>query len=217
VLPRKELVPRYAKPAAQHGRLHTLTVWLQRQADFWRSELIVGTALVGNKQGLLRQVSGATGDVLSFMPFCRSLPQAAYLPAKRHLETCCIQGTSTKTKFPNQQYVSHSCHLAWILQTVCCGHALLRHSTTWQVTRIMVTLSHLPHSQLTHLSNSQIEAMGLRHMQSAVKDPDMRRQLTPKFSVGCKRILTSDEYYPALAADNVKLVASGLKQVRLEG
>jgi cation diffusion facilitator CzcD-associated flavoprotein CzcO len=51
-------------------------------------------------------------------------------------------------------------------------------------------------------------------MQSAVKDPVLQQALTPNFSVGCKRILASDEYYPALAADNVTLVASGLKQVR---
>jgi hypothetical protein len=64
VLPRKEMLPRYARPAAEHGRLHSLTVWLQRQADFWRAELLLGTALVGNKQGLLRQVSGARGASL---------------------------------------------------------------------------------------------------------------------------------------------------------
>jgi hypothetical protein len=67
--------PRYAKPAAQHGRLRALTVWLQRQADFWRAELFLGTALVGNKQGLLRQVSapGAAGVLLGVMPVCRPL------------------------------------------------------------------------------------------------------------------------------------------------
>lgn len=70
-----------------------------------------------------------------------------------------------------------------------------------------------PHPPTPPTPPSQIEAMGVKHMKSAVKDPDMQRQLTPDYSVGCKRILASDEYYPALAADNVTLVASGLKQV----
>lgn len=51
-------------------------------------------------------------------------------------------------------------------------------------------------------------------MKSAVQDPQLQQQLTPSFSIGCKRILASDDYYPALAADNVKVVPAALKQVR---
>jgi cation diffusion facilitator CzcD-associated flavoprotein CzcO len=59
----------------------------------------------------------------------------------------------------------------------------------------------------------QIEGMSIKHMRSAVSDPQLRQQLTPNYSLGCKRILASDDYYPALAADNVQLVPAGLKQV----
>jgi len=55
--------------------------------------------------------------------------------------------------------------------------------------------------------------MAVRHMKRAVKDPTLRQQLIPNYSVGCKRILTSDDYYPTLAQPNVGLVASGLKEV----
>jgi cation diffusion facilitator CzcD-associated flavoprotein CzcO len=55
--------------------------------------------------------------------------------------------------------------------------------------------------------------MGLKHMKEAIPDPQLLKQLTPEFSLGCKRILGSDDYYPALAAPNVKLVPAGLKQV----
>jgi hypothetical protein len=54
VLPRKELMPRHAVPAAQHGS--KLTLWLQRMAVFWRNELLVGSALVGNKRKWLKMV-----------------------------------------------------------------------------------------------------------------------------------------------------------------
>lgn len=61
----------------------------------------------------------------------------------------------------------------------------------------------------------QIENMCLKHMKSAIKDPQLQQLLTPDYSIGCKRILASDDYYPALAAENVRLVPAGLKQVCL--
>ena len=39
-----------------------------------------------------------------------------------------------------------------------------------------------------------------------VKDPWLRRQLTPDFTPGCKRMLISSDYYPALQRDNCKLI-----------
>ncbi|GAA3739813.1 cation diffusion facilitator CzcD-associated flavoprotein CzcO [Spinactinospora alkalitolerans] len=53
-----------------------------------------------------------------------------------------------------------------------------------------------------------------RHLRRAVKDPGLRAKLTPDFTMGCKRILLSNDYYPALARPNVDVVASGLAEVR---
>ena len=47
-----------------------------------------------------------------------------------------------------------------------------------------------------------------------VKDEQLREDLTPDYRLGCKRILISDEWYPALAADNVEVVHSGIEEVR---
>ncbi|MET7637460.1 NAD(P)/FAD-dependent oxidoreductase [Streptomyces sp. NPDC005438] len=58
------------------------------------------------------------------------------------------------------------------------------------------------------------EKLALAHMRRAVKDPELRRRLTPDYRIGCKRILLSNSYYPALARPNVDLVASGLREVR---
>jgi cation diffusion facilitator CzcD-associated flavoprotein CzcO len=44
------------------------------------------------------------------------------------------------------------------------------------------------------------------HLHRQVKDPWLRRQLTPDFTPGCKRMLISSDYYPALQRDNCKLV-----------
>jgi cation diffusion facilitator CzcD-associated flavoprotein CzcO len=53
------------------------------------------------------------------------------------------------------------------------------------------------------------------HMNRAVKDPALRAKLTPNYVMGCKRVLLSNDYYPALAQPNVEVVASGL--ARIEG
>lgn len=44
------------------------------------------------------------------------------------------------------------------------------------------------------------------HLRRQVKDPWLRRQLTPDFTPGCKRMLVSSDYYPALQRDNCKLI-----------
>ncbi|WP_405735757.1 NAD(P)/FAD-dependent oxidoreductase [Streptomyces sp. NBC_00028] len=59
-----------------------------------------------------------------------------------------------------------------------------------------------------------VEQLAKRNMGRAVKDPALRAKLTPDYRIGCKRILLSSTYYPALARPNVDVVASGLRAVR---
>ncbi|MGW7053823.1 flavin-containing monooxygenase [Streptomyces sp. NPDC054887] len=59
-----------------------------------------------------------------------------------------------------------------------------------------------------------VEALAKANMAKAIKDPELRAKLTPSYRIGCKRILLSSTYYPALARPNVDVVASGLKEVR---
>ena len=58
------------------------------------------------------------------------------------------------------------------------------------------------------------QAMAASHLRKAVKDPALRAKLTPDYRIGCKRILLSNDYYPALARPNTEVVASALKEVR---
>ncbi len=51
-----------------------------------------------------------------------------------------------------------------------------------------------------------VARLGKAHLRRQVKDPWMRRQLTPDFTPGCKRMLVSSDYYPALQRDNCKLI-----------
>ncbi|OBK94268.1 4-hydroxyacetophenone monooxygenase [Mycobacterium asiaticum] len=53
---------------------------------------------------------------------------------------------------------------------------------------------------------SLVARLGQAHIRAQVKDPWLRRQLTPDFTPGCKRMLVSSDYYPALQRDNCKLI-----------
>lgn len=60
-----------------------------------------------------------------------------------------------------------------------------------------------------------LEGAARRHLAAQVPDPGLRRVLTPDFAIGCKRVLVSDDYYPALSQPNVELVphaAAGLRE-----
>ncbi|GAA2715234.1 MULTISPECIES: NAD(P)/FAD-dependent oxidoreductase [Streptomyces] len=59
-----------------------------------------------------------------------------------------------------------------------------------------------------------MERVAAVHLRRAVKDPALRAKLTPDYRIGCKRILLSNDFYPALARPNVDVVASGLAEVR---
>ncbi|WP_269855705.1 flavin-containing monooxygenase [Streptomyces sp. RPT161] len=58
------------------------------------------------------------------------------------------------------------------------------------------------------------EQIARAHIRRAIKDPALRARLTPDYTIGCKRILLSNDYYPALARPNTEVVASALTEVR---
>lgn len=48
-----------------------------------------------------------------------------------------------------------------------------------------------------------------------IKDPELLKNVTPNFTIGCKRLLFANNYYPALQAENTNLIPHGL--VKVEG
>ncbi|HJQ30883.1 MAG TPA: NAD(P)/FAD-dependent oxidoreductase [Pyrinomonadaceae bacterium] len=66
---------------------------------------------------------------------------------------------------------------------------------------------HLPASKL-------VERIALMHLERSVSDPQLRARLTPSYSIGCKRILVSNDYLPALTRPNVELVTCAVAEVR---
>ena len=62
-----------------------------------------------------------------------------------------------------------------------------------------------------------VERRARAHIAREVPDPALRAKLTPDYRLGCKRILGSDAWYPALCRPNVDVVTSGIAEVTPDG
>ena len=61
---------------------------------------------------------------------------------------------------------------------------------------------------------SPLERLGLRNIRKHVDDPQLQRKLTPRYRIGCKRIIISDDYYPALNQPNVDVITERIAEIR---
>lgn len=99
--------------------------------------------------------------------------------------------------------------------------ALYRRVPTLQrIVRTLIYLgreSHLIgfrfHRGLLHLG----QRIATKHLARQVTDPELRAKVTPHFDLGCKRVLLSNDWYPALSAPNVALVTDPLVEVVADG
>ena len=64
---------------------------------------------------------------------------------------------------------------------------------------------------------SLLERLARAHLRRQVKDPWLRRELTPDFTIGCKRVLMSSDYYPALQQPNCKLITYPIDRISEHG
>lgn len=58
------------------------------------------------------------------------------------------------------------------------------------------------------------EAIARWHRRRQVRDRRLRQRVTPDYAMGCKRILPSNDWYPALSKPNVELVTTGITEIR---
>jgi cation diffusion facilitator CzcD-associated flavoprotein CzcO len=61
------------------------------------------------------------------------------------------------------------------------------------------------------------ERLARRQLESQVANAALRARLTPHYRMGCKRILISNDFYPALQQANVDLVTDPIAAIRPEG
>ncbi|HEV2580828.1 MAG TPA: NAD(P)/FAD-dependent oxidoreductase [Ktedonobacteraceae bacterium] len=53
-----------------------------------------------------------------------------------------------------------------------------------------------------------------QHLEKQVPDPILRAKLIPDYTLGCKRILLSDDFYPSLSQPNVEVISDRIREVR---
>lgn len=63
----------------------------------------------------------------------------------------------------------------------------------------------------------QAESLARYHLKKAVPDKALRERLTPRYRLGCKRVLVSDDYYPALTRPNVALESGEIARITPTG
>jgi cation diffusion facilitator CzcD-associated flavoprotein CzcO len=99
----------------------------------------------------------------------------------------------------------------WAFEHVPGAHWLRRSGLYWLFESRVLGFAFAPRV------NAVLEKIVLKHLERSVPDAALRAKLTPSYRLGCKRILISNDYYPALARPNVDLVTGGIERVEERG
>ena len=90
-----------------------------------------------------------------------------------------------------------------------------RHFYRWQLywTHEVAALGFTRRPGILKLASS----MATRFLKKSVKDEALRKKLTPTYTMGCKRVLLSNEYYPALQRQNVTVITDHIAGINATG
>ncbi|MBM3608295.1 MAG: NAD(P)/FAD-dependent oxidoreductase [Alphaproteobacteria bacterium] len=69
----------------------------------------------------------------------------------------------------------------------------------------------------SHEKAQAARAQWMKYFESAVPDPVLRAKLTPQYPFGCKRMLMSNDWYPALQRPNVELIDTAVDEITAQG
>ncbi|HZD01420.1 MAG TPA: NAD(P)/FAD-dependent oxidoreductase [Actinomycetes bacterium] len=97
-----------------------------------------------------------------------------------------------------------------IYRNVPGAQRLVRTAIYWGREAMAIGFQHPP-------VNRAAQRIALRHLHRQVRDPELRAVLTPRYVLGCKRVLLANDYYPALERDNVAVAVEPIREVRPEG
>ena len=91
--------------------------------------------------------------------------------------------------------------------------------TFWESRRQGHKLREEGFQRTRHNTEAQKEGIKIAkaHLAAQVSDEELRNKLTPEFEFGCKRILRTDDYYPALMRENVDLETSPIDHFTSDG
>lgn len=88
--------------------------------------------------------------------------------------------------------------------------ALHRAQLYWRNEVRILALAHAPVARAA-------QRLVALHIQQQVGDPALAERLTPTYTLGCKRALLSNDWYPTFRRDNVELVTTGVSEVVADG
>ncbi|MCP2205038.1 putative flavoprotein CzcO associated with the cation diffusion facilitator CzcD [Lentzea flava] len=84
---------------------------------------------------------------------------------------------------------------------------------TWFLMAETIAYSPVHHG----LFGRALTALARHHLRRQVADAELRAKLVPDYTFGCNRMILSNDYYPALARDNVTLVTDAIERVTPSG
>jgi cation diffusion facilitator CzcD-associated flavoprotein CzcO len=83
----------------------------------------------------------------------------------------------------------------------------VRWATYWELESRVLAFARFPAAMRL------LQRYALRHLEKSVSDPQTRAALTPDYTIGCKRILLSNDYWAAFERDDVDLVTDRIERV----
>jgi cation diffusion facilitator CzcD-associated flavoprotein CzcO len=99
----------------------------------------------------------------------------------------------------------------WAFEHIPGAHWLRRTGLYWLLEARVLGFAFAPRV------NQIAERLVRRNLARSVPDPALRARLTPSYRLGCKRVLISNDYYPALCRDNVELVTDAIAAIEPSG
>ncbi len=99
----------------------------------------------------------------------------------------------------------------WLYNNLPFMQRLYRGRLYWQ--HELMALGFIRHPGILKLASK----LALRYLKKSVPDEKLREKLTPNYVMGCKRILITNDYYPALIRSNVEVITDGIEQINETG
>ncbi len=145
-------------------------------------------AVLGTGASAIQFVPGIQPEAAAITVFQRSAPYVAPKPDREYTST---HGTVFR-RFPRTQAFGRQ--LTWVV--------------TEQFNKALIKGTPL---------KKAVELGWRAQLRAQVRDPELRAKLVPDYPFGCKRVLFSNDWYPALAQPNVDVVTEAVTEVLPQG
>lgn len=99
----------------------------------------------------------------------------------------------------------------WMFRTLPFTQKLARTGLYWMLESRVLGFAVHP-ALMKH-----VQKLALRHIRRQIADPALRKTVTPDYTIGCKRVLISNDYYPALSRGNVRVETNAIERVDRTG